>query len=119
MTVSVPAAPGRGDQEGVHALDSGASRSHGELDPVSAILEVIDPVHAPACRRAGEYVTASVAPHLVVYAAFIIDVFARRIVGWRVSRTAHAGFALDALEQALHDRRPAKGGLAHYSDKGP
>ncbi|TWA70016.1 integrase-like protein [Azospirillum brasilense] len=37
----------------------------------------------------------------------------------RVSRTAHAGFALDALEQALHDRRPAKGsGLIHHSDRG-
>ena len=53
-----------------------------------------------------------------VYAAFVIDVFARRIVGWRVSRTAHASFVLDALEQALHDRRPAKGGLTHHSDKG-
>jgi transposase InsO family protein len=53
-----------------------------------------------------------------VYVAFVIDVFARRIVGWRVSRTAHAGFVLDALEQALHDRRPARGGLTHHSDKG-
>lgn len=53
-----------------------------------------------------------------VYAAFIIDVFARCIVGWRVSRTAHAGFVLDALEQALHDRRPAKGGLTCHSDRG-
>jgi putative transposase len=53
-----------------------------------------------------------------VYVAFVIDVFARRIVGWRVSRTAHAGFVLDALEQALHDRRPAKGGLIHHSDRG-
>jgi transposase InsO family protein len=53
-----------------------------------------------------------------VYVAFIIDVFARRIVGWRVSRTAHADFVLDALEQALHDRRPAKGGLIHHSDRG-
>lgn len=53
-----------------------------------------------------------------VYAAFVIDVFARRIVGWRVSRTAQTGFVLDALEQALHDRRPAKGGLTHHSDRG-
>ncbi len=54
-----------------------------------------------------------------VYVAFVIDVFARRIVGWRVSRTAHTGFVLDALEQALHDRRPArKGGLIHHSDRG-
>jgi putative transposase len=54
-----------------------------------------------------------------VYVAFVIDAFARRIVGWRVSRTAQAGFVLDALEQALHDRRPAKGsGLIHHSDRG-
>ena len=53
-----------------------------------------------------------------VYVAFVIDVFARRIVGWRVSRTARAGFVLDVLEQALHDRRPAKGGLTHHSDRG-
>ena len=54
-----------------------------------------------------------------VYVAFVADVFARRIVGWRVSRTAHASFVLDALEQALHERRPAKGnGLVHHSDRG-
>ena len=54
-----------------------------------------------------------------VYVAFVIDVFARRIVGWRVSRSAHAGFVLDALEQALHDRRPVSGsGLVHHSDRG-
>lgn len=54
-----------------------------------------------------------------VYVAFIIDAFARRIVGWRVSRTAHASFVLDALEQALHARRPVSGsGLVHHSDRG-
>ena len=53
-----------------------------------------------------------------VYVAFVIDTFARRIVGWRVSRSAHAGFVLDALEQALHDRRPVGGRLIHHSDKG-
>ena len=54
-----------------------------------------------------------------VYVAFVIDVIARRIVGWRVSRTAHAGFVLDALEQALHERRPVRGGgLVHHSDRG-
>lgn len=54
-----------------------------------------------------------------VYVAFVIDTYARRIVGWRVSRTAHAAFVLDALEQALHDRRPVKGGrLVHHSDRG-
>jgi transposase InsO family protein len=61
-----------------------------------------------------------------VYVAFVIDVYARRIVGWRVSRSAHAGFVLDALEQALHQRRPTQGGpfgeaqdrLIHHSDRG-
>jgi putative transposase len=54
-----------------------------------------------------------------VYVAFVIDTYARRIVGWRVSRTAHAGFVLDALEQALCQRRPTKGGgLVHHSDRG-
>ena len=54
-----------------------------------------------------------------VYVAFVVDAYARRIVGWRVSRTAQAGFVLDALEQALHDRRPAQsGGLVHHSDRG-
>ena len=54
-----------------------------------------------------------------VYVAFVIDAYARRIVGWRVSRRAHAGFVLDALEQALHERRPTRGGgLVHHSDRG-
>lgn len=54
-----------------------------------------------------------------VYVAFVIDTYARRIVGWRASRTAQAGFVLDALEQALHDRRPVQGGgLIHHSDRG-
>ena len=54
-----------------------------------------------------------------VYVAFVIDTYARRIVGWRASRKAHAGFVLDALEQALHDRRPVhRGGLVHHSDRG-
>jgi putative transposase len=54
-----------------------------------------------------------------VYVAFVIDAFARRIVGWRASRTAQTGFVLDALDQALHDRRPIhRGGLIHHSDRG-
>ena len=53
-----------------------------------------------------------------VYVAFVIDAFARRVVGWRVSRTAHAGFVLDALEQALHERRPVGARLIHHSDRG-
>jgi transposase InsO family protein len=54
-----------------------------------------------------------------VYVAFVIDAFARRIVGWRVSRSMQAGFVLDALEQALHARRPTQSnGLIHHSDRG-
>ena len=52
-----------------------------------------------------------------VYVAFVIDVYARRIVGWKVSSTAHTDFVLDALEQALHARRP-KESLIHHSDRG-
>jgi putative transposase len=54
-----------------------------------------------------------------VYVAFVIDIFARSIVGWRASRTAQTGFVLDALEQALWRRKPARGsGLVHHSDRG-
>ena len=54
-----------------------------------------------------------------LYVALVIDAFARRIVGWRVSRSMQAGFVLDALEQALHARRPIQGnGLIHHSDRG-
>jgi len=54
-----------------------------------------------------------------VYVAFVIDAFARRIVGWRVARSMQAELVLDALEQPLHDRRPAEdAGLVHHSDRG-
>ena len=52
-----------------------------------------------------------------VYVAFIIDVFARRIVGWRVSRSLHTELVLDALEQALWSRTKTEG-LVHHSDRG-
>ncbi len=52
-----------------------------------------------------------------VYVAFVIDVFARRIVGWRVSRSMHTELVLDALEQALHARQ-TETGLTHHSDHG-
>ncbi len=52
-----------------------------------------------------------------VYVAFVIDVFARRIVGWRVSSSMQTDFVLDALEQALYARRP-QDGLIHHSDRG-
>jgi putative transposase len=54
-----------------------------------------------------------------VYVAFVIDVFARRIVGWRVSSSMRTDFVLDALEQALFERQPAEqGSLVHHSDRG-
>ena len=54
-----------------------------------------------------------------VYVAFVIDVFARRIVGWRVSASLATDFVLDALEQAIYDRRGAGvGDLVHHSDRG-
>lgn len=54
-----------------------------------------------------------------VYVAFVIDVFARYIVGWRVSTSMQTDFVLDALEQALYARRPGgEGVLVHHSDRG-
>jgi hypothetical protein len=62
-----------------------------------------------------------------VYVAFVIDAYSRMIVGWRVSSTLRTDLALDALEQAIHDRLPASGsphrledgfGLIHHSDRG-
>jgi putative transposase len=53
-----------------------------------------------------------------LYVAFIIDVYARCIVGWRVSTTMHTDFVLDALEQALHARQPERNALIHHSDRG-
>lgn len=54
-----------------------------------------------------------------VYVAFVIDVFARRIVGWRVSSSMRTDCVLDALEQALYARQPERGdALIHHSDRG-
>ena len=51
--------------------------------------------------------------------AFVIDVFARPIVGWRVSSSMRTDFVLDALEQALYDRQPERtDALVHHSDRG-
>src|SRR6267143_408984 len=88
---------------------------------------------SPAARSSGSCVTSackassaasqSARPSATwagfVYVAFVIDVFARYIVGWRVSRTAHASFVLDALEQAIHARCPSEASqLVHHSDRG-
>ena len=54
-----------------------------------------------------------------LYVAFVVDVFARRIVGWRVSTSMTTDFVLDALEQALYDRQPERdSSLVHHSDRG-
>jgi hypothetical protein len=80
--------------------------------------------HAPAPNRLWDEPKANDFTYVstwsgFVYLAFVIDAYARRIVGWRVSRTPHASFVLDALEQALHERRPvSRGGLVHHSDRG-
>ena len=56
---------------------------------------------------------------VMVYVAFVIDVFARKIVGWRVSTSMTTGFVLDALNQAICQRCPENGsGLVHHSDRG-
>jgi len=52
-----------------------------------------------------------------VYVAFVVDVYARRIVGWRVSRSLKTDLVLDALEQALWSRKDTEG-LVHHSDRG-
>jgi transposase InsO family protein len=54
-----------------------------------------------------------------VHVAFVVDVYARFIVGWRVSGSMHTDFVLDALEQALYARRPQRDdALVHHSDRG-
>src|SRR5690606_37000685 len=54
-----------------------------------------------------------------LYVAFIIDAYAKRIVGWRASNRMTTDFVLDALEQAVYDRRPTHSdGLVHHSDRG-
>ena len=56
--------------------------------------------------------------HKHVYAAFVIDVYSRLVVGWRVSRSLRTDLALDALEQALYARQDRHDGLIHHSDRG-
>ena len=54
-----------------------------------------------------------------LFVAFVIDVYARRIVGWRVSSSMRTDFVLDALEQALYERQPQLlDQLVHHSDRG-
>jgi len=54
-----------------------------------------------------------------LYVAFVVDVFARRIVGWRTSSSMTTDFVLDALEQALYARQPERdSSLVHHSDRG-
>ena len=54
-----------------------------------------------------------------LYVAFVIDAYSKRIVGWRASSSMTTDFVLDALEQAVYDRRPSESdGLIHHSDRG-
>jgi putative transposase len=54
-----------------------------------------------------------------LYVAFEVDMYARRIEGWRVSTSMHTNFVLDALERALYGRQPERNGaLTHHSDRG-
>lgn len=55
--------------------------------------------------------------HEFIYLAVILDVYSRRVVGWRVDRSLQSGLAIDALEMALIQRRPGPG-LVHHSDRG-
>jgi putative transposase len=73
---------------------------------------------APNMLRVGDFTSVATWKGFV-YGVFVLDAYARRIVGWRVSTSAHAGFVLDALEQAVRQRCPAKGrGLVPRSDRG-
>lgn len=71
---------------------------------------------APNCLWVSDFTYVSTWQGFV-YVAFVIDTFANRIVGWRTSRSQQTQFVLDALEQALCERRPEKG-LTHHSDRG-
>jgi putative transposase len=71
---------------------------------------------APNCLWVSDFTYVSTWQGFV-YVAFVIDTYANRIVGWRASRSQQTQFVLDALEQALCERRPGKG-LTHHSDRG-
>ena len=87
--------------------------------PAPDMLWVSDFTYVATWAGARLWALPPALPPPTLYVAFVIDTYARRIVGCRASRTAHAGFVLDALEQALHDRRPThSGGLIHHSDRG-
>ncbi len=90
-------------------------------DPAAAFpLDRVNRQFKPRAEPAGWRISPTWPPGAAsVNAAFVIDVFAHRVVGWRVSRSAWADFVLDALEQALHERRPFAGsGLVCHSDRG-
>ena len=74
--------------------------------------------HSPAGQQISDFTYVSTWQGMACV-AFIADVFARKIVGWRVSTSMTNSFVLDALNQAVCQRRPQKGGgLIHHSDRG-
>ncbi len=95
---------------------------HGEVRGKPVKTTVSDQGHAvPAGLRqpAVPGRTPEPALGLGLHACLHMDVFARRIVGWKVSRSARTDFVPDALEQALYARRPSsRDGLIHHSDRG-
>ena len=87
----------------------GESRSvrHSRTRRLKPTLPGESPVQSPSTKQAVGFGFHYIATWQgFVYVGLLSDVFARRTVGWRASRTANASFVLDAVEQALHDRRP-------------
>jgi putative transposase len=82
-------------------------------------LWVVDFTYVHTWAGAQLWAVPPALPSPALYVAFVIDAYARRIVGWKVSTSATAGFVLDALEQAIHARRPGPDDrLIHHSDRG-
>lgn len=107
---------------GLHGIIRGKTIKTTKPDPSAPcpLDHVNRQFHAPAPNRlwVSDFTYVSTWTGFV-YVAFVIDAYARRIVGWHVSRRAHTSFVLDALEQALQERRPYhQGGLVHHSDRG-
>jgi hypothetical protein len=84
------------------------------------VLDFIDSLSRPGPKRLAVTINLSQGIVAASFGACKHPIKAlRRIVGWRASRAVHASFVLDALEQALHDRRPVhRGGLVHHSVRG-
>ena len=108
----------RGDLAAIEAAYTGVddldSPRHFEADETG-----LDAIKQRRCRVGKKRAHLRAYRAGFVYVAFVIDAFARRIVGWKVSTSATAGFVLDALKQAIHARRVRPDDrLIHHSDRG-